>query len=287
MKKFRILLIIVFLLGATFLGLRLKKQSEDRKYQAKAIYVYNLTDDKKVYGKNEDERLPMASLTKIMTVRLALRHIRDLSKLAPVDTKAYQEAVANNASMAGFFGGESTTFRDLLYGTMLASGAEACDSLAINVAGSVDDFVRLMNDDARKLKLKNTSYANADGMDNEGNYQSAKDCAMLIKDSLYDGNFRAIFTRKDFLSSPTNNHPEGLYIESTIFKNLKDYQQKGFEILGGKSGTTDKAGLCWATLAEKNGKEYIVVVMGVAYDDINDHGDEHIRETLELLEKIK
>ena len=287
MRKFRILLIIVFLLGATFLGLRLKKQSEDRKYQAKAIYVYNLTDDKKVYGKNEDERLPMASLTKIMTVRLALRHISDLAGLAPVDTQVYLEAVKNNASMAGFFGGESTTFRDLLYATMLASGAEAADSLAINVAGSVDNFVKLMNDDASKLKLENTSYANADGMDNAGNYQSAKDCAMLIRDSLYDGNFRAIFTRKDFLSSPTNNHPEGLYIESTIFKHLKDYQQKGFEILGGKSGTTDKAGLCWATLAEKNGKEYIVVVMGVAYDDINDHGDEHIKETLELLEKIK
>lgn len=287
MKKIRNLFIIALLLIiAVFISTRVKKQAEDQNFISKAVYLYNLTDDKEVLAKNENERLPMASLTKIMTVRVALKHIKDLGQIAPVDTDAYYRAVEMNASMAGFNGGETTTYRDLLYATMLRSAGEAADSLAINISGSMDNFVDLMNQEAKDLKLKNTSYANADGMDNPSNYQSAKDCAMLIKDSLKDGNFRAIFTKKDFKTSPTVNHPDGVYLESTIFHHLKKYQQNGFEIIGGKSGTTDDAGLCWATLAMKNNKEYILVVMGVPYDDINNLNDGHIEETLRIYESI-
>ena len=287
MKKIRNLFIIalVFLI-AVFVSSRFKKEAEDEKFISKAVYLYNLTDDKEVLSKNENERLPMASLTKIMTVRVALKHITDLAATAPVDTDAYHRAIDMNASMAGFRGGEATSYRDLLYATMLRSAGEAADSLAINISGSMDNYVAMMNQEAKDLGLKNTSYANADGMDDPGNYQSAKDCAMLIKDSLEDGDFRAIFTKRDFVTRPTLDHPDGVYLESKVFSHLKKYNQNGFEIIGGKSGTTDKAGLCWATLAEKNGKEYILVVMGVPYDDIDNLNDGHIEETLRIYESI-
>lgn len=254
-------LAIIVALGLFCGWKKYNKKKNDSKYISKAVYLYNLTDDKEVLSKNENERLPMASLTKIMTVRVALKHIEDLGETAPVDLGAYYRAVDMNASMAGFFGGEATTFRDLLYATILKSAGEAADSLAMNISGSMDNFVALMNKEVEDLGLKNTSYANADGMDDPGNYQSAKDCAMLIKDSLNDGDFRAIFTKRDFVTSPTADHPDGVYLESTIFSHLRKYEQNGFEILGGKSGTTDKAGLCWATLTVKNNKEYILVVM--------------------------
>lgn len=287
MKKIRNLFIIALvLLIAVFVSSRFKKEAEDEKFISKAVYLYNLTDDKEVLSKNENERLPMASLTKIMTVRVALKHITDLAATAPVDTDAYHRAIDMNASMAGFRGGEATSYRDLLYATMLKSAGEAADSLAINISGSMDNFVAMMNQEAEDLGLKNTSYANADGMDDPKNYQSAKDCAMLIKDSLEDGDFRAIFTKRDFVTRPTLDHPDGVYLESTVFSHLKKYNQNGFEIIGGKSGTTDKAGLCWATLAEKNGKEYILVVMGVPYDDIDNLNDNHIEETLRIYESI-
>ena len=287
MKKIRNLFIIALvLLIAVFVSSRFKKEAEDEKFISKAVYLYNLTDDKEVLSKNENERLPMASLTKIMTVRVALKHITDLAATAPVDTDAYHRAVDMNASMAGFRGGEATSYRDLLYATMLRSAGEAADSLAINISGSMDNYVAMMNQEAKDLGLKNTSYANADGMDDPGNYQSAKDCAMLIKDSLEDGDFRAIFTKRDFVTRPTLDHPDGVYLESTVFSHLKKYNQNGFEIIGGKSGTTDKAGLCWATLAEKNGKEYILGVMGVPYDDIDNLNDGHIEETLRIYESI-
>ena len=287
MKKIRNLFIIALVLViGVILSSRVKKEAEEEKFISKAVYLYNLTDDKEVLSKNENERLPMASLTKIMTVRVALKHITDLAATAPVDTDAYHRAIDMNASMAGFRGGEATSYRDLLYATMLKSAGEAADSLAINISGSMDNFVAMMNQEAEDLGLKNTSYANADGMDDPKNYQSAKDCAMLIKDSLEDGNFRAIFTKRDFVTRPTLDHPDGVYLESTVFSHLKKYNQNGFEIIGGKSGTTDKAGLCWATLAEKNGKEYILVVMGVPYDDIDNLNDGHIEETLRIYESI-
>ena len=188
--------------------------------------------------------------------------------------------------MAGFFGGETTTYRDLLYGAMLPSGGEASDSLAINISDSTLDFVGLMNDKAKELNLSNTHFQNVDGMDEIGHYSSTKDIAMLLKYALDNENFRAVFTKKEYTSTQTADHPEGLYMQSTIFKHLDAYKQDGFEIIGGKSGTTDKAGLCWATLATKNGKEYIIVTMGAPYEDINDPGDGQIKDTLDILERL-
>ena len=286
MKIVKKLILFGLLVVLVFGGYKFIKDKNDSKHISKAVYLYNLTDEKEVLSKNENEKLPMASLTKIMTVRVALKNISDLGAPCPIDMDSYYRAVEMNASMAGFVGGEATSYRDLLYATMLASAGEAADSLAVNIAGSMDNFVSLMNREAESLGLKNTSYANADGMDDPRNFQSAKDCAMLIKDSLNDGNFRAIFTKRDFVTRPTPDHPDGLYLESTIFSHLKKYKQNGFEIIGGKSGTTDDAGLCWATLAEKDGKEYILVVMGVPYDDINNLNDGHIEETLRIYENI-
>lgn len=286
MKIVKKLILFGLLVVLVFGGYKFIKDKNDSKHISKAVYLYNLTDEKEVLSKNENEKLPMASLTKIMTVRVALKNISDLGAPCPIDMDSYYRAVEMNASMAGFVGGEATSYRDLLYATMLASAGEAADSLAVNISGSMDNFVALMNREAESLGLKDTSYANADGMDDPRNFQSAKDCAMLIKDSLNDGNFRAIFTKRDFVTRPTPDHPDGLYLESTIFSHLKKYKQNGFEIIGGKSGTTDDAGLCWATLAEKDGKEYILVVMGVPYDDINNLNDGHIEETLRIYENI-
>lgn len=284
-KKSYPVLILPILLITLFLVLR-HNNKEVIKYNSKAIYVYNLTDNRKVTAYNEDQKLPMASLTKMMTVYVGLEKINDLDQLAPVDVESYQRLVAENASMAGFFGGETTTYRDLLYGAMLPSGGEASDSLAINISGSVLGFVSLMNEKAEDLELTNTHFQNVDGMDQLGHYSTAKDMAMLLKYALENEKFREIFTQKSYVSSYTNNHPEGLYMESTVFKRLADYEQNGFEIIGGKSGTTDMAGLCWATLSVKNGKEYIIVTLGAPYDDLDNPDDGHIRDTLQILEKL-
>ena len=286
MKKKNLLYILLpIILIVLILAVR-KQTKEVVEYNSKAVYVYNLTDDKEITSYNESEKLPMASLTKIMTCLVSLENIDDLAAFAPVDTESYQRLVKENASMAGFFGGETTTYRDLLYAAMLPSGGEASDSLAINISGSTLEFVELMNKKAQELDLKNTHFQNVDGMDEPGHYSSAKDIAMLLKYALENDNFRSIFTKKEYVSTHTADHPDGLYMKSTVFSRLSDYNYDGFEVIGGKSGTTDKAGLCWATLSSKNAKEYIIVTLGAPYEDIDNPDDGQIKDTLNILERL-
>lgn len=256
-------------------------------YNSRNIYVYNLTDNEEVITLNADEKVYPASLVKIMTTYVALKNIDDLSEISPIDKKSYQKMVAMNSSMAGFVGLEQTTYRDLLYGTILVSGGECAETLAINICGNEENFVKKMNSVSKEIGLDNTHYKNVTGLDEEGQYTTAKDIAMLIKVCLGDGNFKVIFTKKNYISTKTLDHKDGVYMESRVLKKLKNYGYNGFEIIGGKSGTTSKAGLCWATLASKNGKEYIVVVMGVPFDDIRDTGDGQIEDTLNILKNIQ
>lgn len=284
-KKSIAILALPLVIIALFIILR-NNSREVYTYNSKAIYVYNLTDDREVLAENENEKLPMASLTKMMTVLLGLEKVNDLNAIAPVDIETYQKLVEENASMAGFYGGEQTTYRDLLYGAMLPSGGEAANSIAINISGSIISFVELMNEKAEELELENTHFQNPDGLDQLGHYSTAKDMAMLLKYALQNEDYRAIFTRKDYNSSSTADHPDGVYMQSTVFEKLDQYQEEGFEIIGGKSGTTEKAGQCWATLSVKNGKEYIIVVMGSPYEDIDNPENGQIRDTLDILERL-
>lgn len=284
-KILTLLFIILLIIGVSFsikfalFGEKINKEE----LHSKNFYVYNITDDKVELNINEKDRVPPASLTKIMTVWISLKNIEDLNEIAPVDVASYLEMISRNSSMAGFFGKETTTFRDLLYGTMLASGGEAAHSLAINISGNKEDFVKLMNEEANLLELSNTQFKNPDGLDEEGHYSSAEDLAKLLNHALQNGHFRAILTKAKYRTTSTLDHPDGIEIDSTVLSKLPMYEQTGFKIIGGKSGTTIKAGHCWATLVEKNEKEYICIVMGSPYgEDL----DGHILDTLYLMDYI-
>lgn len=284
-KRYLIVCLTIFIIGL----LNIKKIYETielNDYNSKSIYVYNLTDDAEVKSLNAEERRYPASLVKIMTTYIAIKNIDDLSKVVTIDERSYDNLIKENSSMAGFAKGERVTYRDLLYGTMLPSGGECAESLAIGLFGNRDIFIDEMNRMAKKLNLKNTNYKNVSGLDDYKQYSTAKDIAMLLKECLKDGNFRAIFTKPYYISTKTLKHPKGLYMQSTVLKRLKNIKENDFKIIGGKSGTTQEAGLCWATLSVKNGKEYIIVVMGSPFDDIESIEDGHIKDTLKLLEEI-
>lgn len=250
------------------------------------IYVLNRTDQSVEFSKNGDTKIYPASLVKIMTTLVALEQIEDLSEVAPVDVATYQDMVNRNASMAGFFGREPVTYRDLLYGTILSSGGEAANSLAVNISGDVASFVELMNVKAKELGLNSTHFTSPEGLHHEDQYTSARDMAVLLDYALNNGHFRAIFTKKEFQTSPTLDHPKGLRLRSTVLSRLKNEELKEFEILGGKSGTTEEAGQCWSTLGTKADKEYVVIVMGAPLNDIKKPSRAQIQDTLRLFEQI-
>lgn len=283
-----IIFIVILLVCINVLpkGIELLKNSTERKYNSESIYVYNLTDDKKEFSFNATKKRSPASLVKIMTVYVALKSEIDLSEHVPIHPAAYSRAIDSNASMAGFYTYEQTTFRDLLYGAILPSGAECANTIAYYISDDMDNYVDLMNITAKEIGLHKTQFKNTDGLDERGQFTTAKDIAILLKEALNDGDFRAIFTKREYTSTSTLDHPQGLYMASTVFEKLKDHSQDGFEIIGGKSGTTDKAGQCWAILAVKNGKEYLVITMGSDVNDLENSNDGQVIDTLNILGEL-
>lgn len=263
------------------------KPEIEPEYISEYIYILDREDKTSKYEKNANKKAFPASLTKVMTVLVALEHIEDLSVISPIDVETYKRMVDENASMAGFYGRENTTFRDLLYGTMLPSGGEAANSLAINISGSTGEFVKLMNEKATELGLKNTHFTNAEGLHDENQYTTAKDMATLLDHALNNDDFRAIFTSKTFTTTKTPDHPEGIVLESTVLSELIEVKQRDFEIIGGKSGTTYEAGQCWITLGVKNNREYITVVMGAPLIDIHSPDKSQMKDSLRLYENLK
>lgn len=286
----KVLGLVLLVGGFILLFFFLKKQKDQAEIgeasYSESIYVYNLTEDKVEFAFNEKERRPPASLTKIMTTYIVVEEVDNLSNPAPIDKQAYLESVEANSSMAGFYSYESTTYRDLLYGTMLASGGEAAKSMAVNLYGSEEAFVDRMNQEVENLGLENTHFTNPDGQDQKGQFSSAEDMGLLTKAALDNGHFQVLFTSPSYVSSPTLDHPEGLYIKSTVLSALEKYDYEGFEILGGKSGTTYEAGLCWVTLGKKNDQYYIVVVMGAPLGDLSDPTKGQILDTLEIMKNL-
>ncbi|WP_440895012.1 D-alanyl-D-alanine carboxypeptidase family protein [Amphibacillus sp. Q70] len=287
-KKIMIVILIIFALftvGSKIYEYFLPLSHDG--YTSPHIYLLNRETGNAIYEKDSYSKTYPASLIKMMTTIVALENIDDLSEITPIDVETYQDMVNQNASMAGFYGREKVTYRDLLYGTILSSGSEAANSLAIHVAGNVENFVQMMNAKAVEIGLENTHFTNPEGLHDKKQYTTAHDMAKLLDYALDNGDFKAIFTKETFQTTSTLDHPEGLLLKSTVLTFLNKDDQKGFEIIGGKSGTTYEAGQCWATLGLIENQEYISIVMGAPLADISQPDQAQIADTLKLYENIK
>ncbi len=237
----------------------------DELNSSNAILI-RLKDHTILMEKNSEEKIYPASLTKIMTAIVAIENLPDLQgkiKLTPAAFEGLHEA---NASMAGFQPGEQVRAIDLLYGVMLPSGAECCMGLADQVAGSEQNFVKLMNQKAAELGMENTYFTNASGLHNENHYTTVKDLAMLLSYAWQNDTFREIFTSSRHFTPPTNKHPDGITLYSTMFEELNQQNIIDGEFLGGKTGYTHEAGLCLASLAQVGKQVYILISAGAQGD---------------------
>ena len=212
-------------------------------------------------------QIPPASLTKMMTVLLAAENLPDLDAPVTLEEEIFPPLWAANASMAGFLPGETVTVRDLMYGALLPSGAECCVALARQVSGSEQDFVQLMNRKAEELGLTDTHFCNATGLQDPEHLSTAADLAALLDAALDNDDFRRVFTTHSYTAAPTDQHPDGLTLESSLFASLTGDTVGAVTLLGGKTGYTDEAGLCLATLASCGDSEYILVTAGAPGDN--------------------
>ena len=224
--------------------------------------LIRLNDNAIMMEKRSGERIYPASLTKMMTAIVAIENLPNLQKEIKLTHYTFDGLYGANASMAGFQPGENVKIIDLLYGILLPSGAEACIGIANQIAGSEQDFVKLMNQKAEDLGMNNTHFSNTTGLHDENHYTTVKDLADLLKYALQNDTFSEIFTSPRHTTRFTNKHPDGITFNSTMFQKLKNISVDGGNILGGKTGYTEEAGLCLASLAKEDGEEYILITAG-------------------------
>ena len=254
-KSLKILLIsLIILIPTNIKALELDISSKN-------AILYNIDSKEIVYEKNAEDKVQIASLAKIMTAIITLENVDDLNKQIIMTKEDYKGVAEANLVTSGFTIGETVTYKDLLYGLLLPSGADAAKALARNIAGSEENFIKLMNKKTKELKLKNTNFSNVIGLDDKNNYSSAKDLLIIFNEAIKNEEFKNIIKTKEYTSSDGK-----LTLKSTIQKNAKIFNIKVPYILGGKTGTTTGAGLCLATIASQDNINYILITLGATYD---------------------
>lgn len=246
-------------LGFSYGEMTVAVMAGDLEVNAEAAVVMDADSGRLLYAQNPDKRLANASTTKIMTALLTLEQ-PDQDRYFTVDSDAIQV----EGTTMGLQPGDSVTLHQLAAGMLLPSGNDAANAAAVEIAGSEEAFVRLMNQRAAELGLENTQYRNPSGLDAEGHYSSARDLATLAAHALENEDFVDIVSKQEIrmaFGNPPYNR--SLY---TTNKLLERYPYA----IGVKTGYTDDAGLCLVTAAEKDGTRLIIVTLN-GKDDVNTH----------------
>lgn len=252
MKKLILLLLLIIPLNVNAL--------EYPKLHYKNAIIYDITDNKVLYELNSNEKISIASLTKLMTIITAIENNPNLNKKI-IYNENMQNNVAWYASKTGFQIGEELTINDLLYGAMLPSGADATVALAITTSNSLDEFIKLMNKKAKEIGMTNSNFVNVHGLDEENHYSTPEDIKKLLEYSLKNQKFKKIYSTHKYTLST------GKTIKSTIKKQSDKLNLDITKILGSKTGTTGNAGLCISVLMKHQNHEIIIITFGAPVEN--------------------
>lgn len=204
-----------------------------------------------LFEKNVHERMPIASITKLMTIYVVLQE-NDPTEIVTISRKAAE----TGGSQMYLVEGEQIALENLVYGAIIHSANDAAVALAEHNAGSVDEFVAKMNEKSAELGLINTNFANPTGLDHPNNYSSAYDVAKMAQEVYKHDFIKHAADLKSLEVKSTN----GKYKHSLVSTN--DLLDSYLNIKGLKTGSTDAAGLCLVSVAENiDGHEVITVVL--------------------------
>ena len=268
MKKFSYFpLLLAFCLLFTFFAPSALALDEPE-LNAQAAILVDLDSGRVLYEKSSTEARAPASLTKIMTVLLALDAVE--SGVVTLDTMITaqadcREGMDEDSSTAGIQPGTELSLRELLYCAMLKSANEACNIIGSYLGGSVSGFVGLMNQRAADLGCVNTQFKNPNGLSAEGHYTSAYDLYLITTAALRHPFFLELCNTKSYQSaSPAVNNGEPMYNSNALISSQSDYGATYlYEYASGvKTGYTRAAGYCLVSTAEKDGIRVLAVVMG-------------------------
>lgn len=269
MKKFRILpLFLALLLLFTALSPAALALDEPPLESAKAVVLVDLDSGRLLYSKNMDEQRSPASLTKIMTVLLAIEALEKGEVTLDEMVTAQSDCLAGldtDSSNSGIQPGEIISFRDLLYCAMVHSANEACNILAYRVSGSVSAFVARMNERAAELGCTNTHFSDPNGLSNENHYTTAYEMFLITREALKHSLFAEICNTRSYEMAATNlSQPRAFSNSNALITTDSMYGSSYYyePAAGVKTGYTRQAGYCLVSTAEKDGVHLLAVVMG-------------------------
>ena len=206
------------------------------------------------------ERMFPASMTKIMTCLVAAEHVTDLDDTFVMTPEINYFSYKNDCSAVGFSDEEIVTVRDLFYGTILPSGADAAVGLATYVAGSQEAFVDMMNEKLIELGLSETThFTNCVGLHDENHYSTCYDMAMILAAAMDNDLCREVMHAHIYTTSQTVQHPDGIEISNWFLRRIEDHVEGG-EVYAAKTGFVNESGNCAASYGiSAAGHEYICV----------------------------
>lgn len=236
--------------------------------------LIDLDNNTIVAQKNARDRINPASMTKILTVLVAAEHVTDLEDTFTITREITDYSYRNDCSAAGFLDGETVKVKDLFYGTILPSGADAAAGLAYYVSGSLEGFVELMNEKIGELGLSDSAhFTNCVGLYDENHYCTVYDMAVMLKAALENDICREVLSAHIYTTSPTEQHPEGIELSNWFLRRIEDKETNG-EVVCAKTGYVLQSGSCAASYEVSNGGKHYICVTADTYSSwrcIYDH----------------
>ena len=223
--------------------------------ESKNVLFINADRNEVIYEKAPSDKVLIASLTKVMTALVGIENIGNIDEKIVITNDMIKD-IEIDYTKVGFKVGDTITYKDVLYGILLKSGADATNIIAISTSSTIDNFVEKMNQKAKELKMRDTHFTNTIGKDNENHYSTAKDLSILLKYAYKNDTFREIFTTENYITSDSK------YNISGPLKYLHNDDLKMDYVKGAKTGYTKAAGHCLVSVAKNNNDEFLLVTIG-------------------------
>ena len=219
-------------------------QLDDTHIISSNAILINPADNTIVAEKSPYKIVSPASMTKVLTILVAAEQIENLDDTFTITREITDYSFKHDCSVVGFEVGETVPVRDLFYGTILPSGADAALGLAIYTAGSEENFAALMNQKLEELGLSDSAhFTNCVGLYDANHYCTAYDMAMIMKAALENDFCREVLNTRVYTTAITPEHPEGITISNWFMRRIEDKETLG-TVMGAKTGFVKESGNC-------------------------------------------
>lgn len=226
-----------------------------------------------VAQKNGDAYMFPASMTKVMTLLVAAEHVKNLTDTVTITQDILDYCTAHDCSTVGFTAGETVTVMDLLWGTILPSGADAAIALGRYVAGSDAAFVQLMNQKAASLGLKNTNFTNCVGLYDAGHFTTCNDMAVIMNAAAANQLALTVLATPQYTTIPSSVHSSGITVKNLFLSRIGPLSKPGI-VLGAKTGYINQSKYCAVSyFISSKGVPYVCVtgMAGSSMNAVTDH----------------